>query len=96
LVIQLSQAIGVSVAMTLIGMAGFVEQDLSPDAPKIVSQPVNAQSAIIYIMALTPLIFMTLGILVCLRYRLTSENHAKVVAALDGSDEEKAEVLKLL
>ena len=96
LVYTIAQAVGLSIVMSIIGAAGFVEQDISEGAAKIVSQPQSAQTAIILIMALAPLLFMSIGIFVCTRYKLDKENHARVLAALDGSDEEKAAVLELL
>jgi Na+/melibiose symporter-like transporter len=46
-------------------------------------------------MALMPLICMTIGILICSRYRLNKENHARVLAAIE-SGEDREEVLRLL
>jgi len=93
---QVSQAIGVGVVMMIIGAAGFIEQDISV-AESVTSQPVSAQTAIILIMMLAPLIFMSLGIFVCTRYKLNKEKHAEVLAAIESGDEEKkAEVLKSL
>jgi oligogalacturonide transporter len=96
MVIQIGQAVGVSIAMMVIGAAGFVEQGLFEGAEKVVSQPASAQSAIIAIMVTAPLVFMSVGIFVCTRYRLNGCRHAQVLAALAGSDEEKAAVLQLL
>jgi oligogalacturonide transporter len=96
LINSIAQALGLAIVMAGIGMAGFVEQDISPGAAKVVSQALSAQNAIIAIMALAPLVFMTVGIIICTRYRLNRENHAKVLAALEGSEEEKAAVLGLL
>ena len=96
LAIQLAQAVGVSVVMTVIGLAGFIEQDISEGAEKLTSQSLSAQNAIILILALVPLIFMSFGIFVCTRYRLNKEKHAQVLAALEGSEEEKTAVLNSL
>ena len=93
---KLGQALGLAIVMGVIGFAGFIEQDISVDAEKVVSQPESAQKAIVLIMALAPLLFMSIGIFVCTRYRLNKETHARVLAAIEGSDEEKAEVLELL
>jgi len=94
---KISQAIGLAIVMAVIGAAGFVEQDISEGAAKVTSQPVSAQTAIIAVMALAPLVFMSVGIFICTRYRLNKERHEQVLAALkDGSDEKKAEVLKSL
>ena len=89
-----AQAIGLAIVMFVIGAAGFKEQEIG--APPILSQPESAQKAIILLMAFTPLVCMTIGVLICLRYRLNKDNHARVLAALDGSPEQREEVLKLL
>ena len=91
-----AQGVGVSVVMGVIGAAGFVEQDIGEGATKVLSQPESAQTAIILLMAFTPLIFMSIGIFMCTRYRLNKANHARVLEAIEGSEEEKAAVLKLL
>jgi oligogalacturonide transporter len=88
LVIQLGQALGVSLVMTLIGIAGFIEQELGENAEKVTAQPLPAQRAIILILALTPLIFMSAGIFICTRYRLTKEKHEEVLQALESGGEE--------
>jgi len=92
----IAQAIGISVVMGIIGLAGFIEQDISEGAAKIVSQPETAQMAIVAVMALAPLVLLSFGIFICTRYRLNSKKHAEVLAALEGSDEEKTAVLKTL
>jgi len=96
LVIQLGQALGVGLVMVSIGIAGFVEQDISYGAERVVSQSVSAQSAIVTIMALAPLVFMSIGIFFSIRYKLNSKNHAMVLAALEASEDDRAEVLKML
>jgi Na+/melibiose symporter-like transporter len=95
-IIQIGQALSIGLVMAGIGAAGFVEQDIREGAEKLVSQSINAQNAIIWIMALTPLVFMSIGIIVCARYRLSKEKHAQVLTALDGSEEEKAALLQSL
>jgi len=94
LINTIASAAGLSIAMAAIGAAGFQEQVIG--APTVVSKPESAQRAILAIMALAPLVFMTIGIFVCTRYRLDKENHARVLAAMDGSEEEKAKVLATL
>ena len=96
LINTIAAAGGLAVAMGILGAAGFVEQDISEGAAKVVSQPAAAQSAILLIMAFAPLVFMSAGIFVCTRYKLNKENHARVLAALEGSEEEKAAVLASL
>ena len=93
---QVAQALGVGVVMMIIGAAGFVEQDIAALEP-VVSQPESAQGAIIYIMMFAPLVFLSLGIFVCTRYRLNKEKHAEVLAATQSGDENtRTEVLKSL
>jgi len=96
LINKIAAAAGLAIVMAGLGLAGFVEQDVAPGAAKVVSQPQAAQTAIVVIMALAPLVFMSVGILVCARYKLNKENHARVLAAIDGSEEEKAAVLAVL
>ena len=96
LVYKIAQAAGLAIVMAVIGAAGFVEQDVSEGAALITAQPESAQTAIILVMALAPLVFMSFAIFVCTRYRLDKEKHAEVLAALDGSEEEKAAVLRTL
>ncbi|MCL1847884.1 MAG: MFS transporter [Coriobacteriia bacterium] len=93
---KVAQAIGVAIVMFILGLAGFVEQDISEGAALVLSQPETAQQAIIVVMALAPLVFMSVGIFFCTRYRLDKDKHAEVLAALEGSDEEKAAVLESL
>jgi len=95
-VIQLGQALSVGLVLAGIGLAGFVEQDISYGAQQVVAQSASAQTAILVIMALTPLIFMSIGIFFSTRYKLNKENHAKVLSALEGDNNEKSAVLKLL
>ena len=96
MVIQIGQAAGVAIVMVAIGLAGFVEQDIREGAQRVVEQPISAQNAIIVILALAPLIFMSIGNFVCIRYRLNKERHAQVLAALNGSLEEREAVLRSL
>ena len=96
LINKVAQAIGLAIVMVGIGAAGFVEQDIREGAAKITSQSVSAQNAIVAIMALAPLVFMSLGIFICTRYRLNKTLHSQVLDALEGSDEQKAAVLQKL
>ena len=96
LINKIAQAIGLAIVMAGIGLAGFVEQDIREGAAKVTSQSVTAQNAIIWIMALAPLVFMSAGIFVCTRYRLNKDRHAQVLAAIGGGPEEREAVLKSL
>jgi len=93
---KIAQAIGLAVVMGIIGLAGFVERDISA-MDKVLAQPYSAQLAIVLLMAFAPLVFMSLGCFVCARYRLNKERHAKVLAAIESDNEdERAEVLASL
>jgi Na+/melibiose symporter-like transporter len=94
--VQIAQAAGVALAMALIGMAGFIEQDISEGAQKVVAQSESAQNAVILIMALTPLVCMSVGIFTCTRDRLDKETHARLIGAIEGGREEREAVLKSL
>jgi len=94
---KIAQAIGLAVVMGIIGLAGFVEQDISEGAARVVSQPRSAQMAIVLLMAFAPLAFMSIGCYVCARYRLNKERHAQVLAAIESEDEvERDAVLRAL
>ncbi|MCL2671137.1 MAG: MFS transporter [Clostridiales bacterium] len=92
---SIAQAIGLAIVMAGLGLAGFVEKDILSGV-EVLSQPLSAQNAIIAIMALAPLLFMSIGIFFCTRYKLNKERHAAVVAALEGSEEERLAVLRTL
>jgi len=96
MIIQGGQALSLAIVMAVIGAAGFVEQDVREGAEKVVSQSESAQSAIILIMALTPLVLMSVGAFFSIRYRLTKDRHEQVLKALEGSEDEKAAILKSL
>lgn len=78
---KIAQAIGLSFVMFLIGLAGFQEKQL--DGPAILSQPESATTMIRVIMALTPLIFMGIGILISKRYRLDEARQAQIRQSIE-------------
>ena len=84
---KIAQSIGLAVVMGIIGLAGFVEQDISEGAAKVVAQPFAAQMAIVLLMAFAPLIFMSFGIYFCTRYKLDKNRHAQVLEAIESGDE---------
>jgi oligogalacturonide transporter len=96
MVIQLGQAIMIAIVMFIIGAAGFIEQDIREGAEKVVSQSLSAQNTIIVIMAGAPLLFMSMGIFFCTRYRLSKERHEQVVAALGGNAIDNMSILEQL
>lgn len=85
-----AQGIGLGVAMTILGWAGFTEP--APGTSEVLTQPESAQTAIIALMALTPLILMSIGIFFCSRYRLNKERHAMVISAIESEDEEDKQI----
>ena len=93
---KIAQAIGLAVVMGVLGLAGFIERDITnPDWVAI--QPYSAQMSIVILMSFAPLLFMSLGVFVCTRYKLNKERHAKVLAAIESDDDnERAEVLASL
>lgn len=88
-VMKIAQAIGLAVVMGIIGLAGFVEQDISEGAARVVEQPYSAQMAIVLLMSFAPLVFMSFACFVCVKYRLNKERHAKVLAAIESEDEDE-------
>lgn len=90
-VTKISQAIGISFAMFLIGLAGFIEKEY--DGPDILVQPDSATLMIKLILVLTPLIFMTIGIIVSFKYKLDKNKQHQVKEAI-SSDDLKEEALR--
>jgi len=91
---KISQAIGLALVMGILELAKFEERDITLGADWVAEQPDSAQMSIVLLMAFAPLLFMTLGIFVCTRYKLNKERHAQVLAAIETGDEnEKMAVL---
>ena len=93
---KIAQAIGLAVVMGVLGLAGFIERDiLNPNWEAV--QPYSAQMAIVLLMSFAPLLFMSLGVYVCTRYKLNKERHEKVLTAIENdNEEERTEVLASL
>lgn len=77
---QISQAIGLSAAMFILGLAGFQETDL---VNPVLSQPESAQLALKLIMALSPLIFMVIGIYITYKYKIDKDLQNQIKLAID-------------
>ncbi len=91
---KVSQAIGISGAMALLGLAGFKEKAL--DGPAILSQPDSATLMIKLILVMTPLIFMSIGIFITYRYKLDKEKQQLVKEALKEESVNKKDLLESL
>jgi oligogalacturonide transporter len=91
---KVAQALGLSLVMFIIGLAGFESQDLTQ--PTIVSQSDSAMLAIRIIMAVTPLLFMGIGILISYRYRIDAKKQKEIVAALHADSQEREALLETL
>ena len=66
----IAQAIAISSVFGILGLVGFVEQQVGPGAPLVLSQPATAQYMLLFFLALAPLIFMGIGTLVSRRYTI--------------------------
>lgn len=91
---QISQALGLAVAMFILGSAGFVESDLL-NPPLNPSQPDSALLAIKLIMALAPLILMTIGVIVSSRYKIDKKMQSNIKLALENNDKSE-DIIKVL
>lgn len=80
---KVSQAIGISVAMVILGYYGF--QQAEP-GQTVLSQPVSAQNAIRVLMAFAPLLMMGIGILVSYRYKINAEKQQQIKAAINNNE----------
>ena len=77
---QIAQAIGLSIAMFILGLAGFTEQDLT--LPPVVSQPDSALLAIRLMMGLAPLILMGVGIWLSYQYKISAKRQEDILVAI--------------
>jgi len=84
---KVAQAVGLSLVMSIIGLAGFQSQDLT--LPPIVSQPDDAMLAVRIIMAVVPLLFMGIGIAISLRYRIDGAMQKAITEAIRGDASER-------
>ncbi|MBN2504151.1 MAG: MFS transporter [Bacilli bacterium] len=91
---KVSQALGLSLVMFIIGLAHFESQDLTK--PPIDSQPDSAMLAIRIIMALTPLIFMGIGILISYKYKIDAAKQKEITEAIHQDIRLQEQVLETL
>ncbi|MBN2300703.1 MAG: MFS transporter, partial [Acholeplasmataceae bacterium] len=88
---KISQALGLALVMFLIGLAGFQEQPLN--GPKIVSQPDSALLMIRIIMALAPLIFMSIGVFISYKYKIDAKKQKEITNAIQDTSISREEIL---
>lgn len=88
-----AQGIGMYLSLFVLWLTGFKEQVLGE--PQITSQPASAILAIKLIMIITPLILMTVGIIISFKYKLDANMQTKVKEALN-TGENKEELLDAL
>ncbi|PKK99978.1 MAG: hypothetical protein CVV56_08480 [Tenericutes bacterium HGW-Tenericutes-1] len=91
---KIAQALGLALVMFLIGLAGFQEQPLGGDP--IRSQPDSALLMIRLIMTLTPLIFMSIGIYISYKYKITASKQKEIAEAIKDSSLSKDVLLSEL
>lgn len=91
---KVAQAVGLALVMFIIGLAGFESQDLT--LPPIVSQPDNAMLAIRIIMALTPLLLMTIGIFISYKYKINADKQKEIADAIKHGVEDQEHLLASL
>ncbi len=90
---QISQAIGLSFAMLILGFAGFQERDLT--LPPITSQPDSALVAIRVIMALAPLILLGIGSIISYQYKIDAKAQQLIkqeISLLAGTPQEEPNI----
>ncbi len=91
---KIAQAIGLALVMFLIGLADFQEQPLGGDP--IREQPDSALLMIRLIMTLTPLIFMSIGIYISYKYKITAAKQKEIAEAIKDSSISKDVLLSEL
>jgi len=94
LINQIAQALGLSFVMFILGLAGFVEQDLT--LPPIVSQPDSALFAIRLVMAISPLLFLGIGSVISYRYKIDAKRQNEIKLTIEKETVSQEEVDALL
>lgn len=89
---KVAQALGMALVMFIIGLAGFVSKDLTAAVP-VTSQPDSAMLAIRLIMAFAPLLFMGIGIMISLRYKIDEKKQKEIAEALKNNSSTQEELL---
>lgn len=91
------QGFGLALVMALLGVFGFKESYYVTDALTgvtsqvlITAQPESAQLAIRLVFSLAPLVLMTLGSLISLRYRVTAQKQRQITEILRNQDASKS------
>ncbi|MDD4183805.1 MAG: MFS transporter [Candidatus Izemoplasmatales bacterium] len=82
---KIAQALGLALVMFLIGVAGFQERE--PGADPILSQLDSATLMIKIIMAFAPLLFMSIGIFISMKYKIDAKMQATIKEALTANDD---------
>lgn len=78
---KIAQGLGLAFVMFLLGLANFKEQPLIGD-PVLVQED-SALLMIKIIMALTPLIFMSIGIYISHKYKIDAKKQKEIKDAID-------------
>lgn len=88
-----SQAVGISVAMAILGYFGF--QQAEP-GQSVLSQPDTAQNAIRILMAFTPLLLMSIAILISFKYKITAAMQQQIKLAINTNSKPENLIKKLM
>ena len=85
---KVCQAIGVGVVLNLLELVGgFV----NPDPGQLVSiQPQSAQNMLTLFMSITPLVVMTVGIVISFKYKITKEKQAEILSFNNKEQKDKS------
>jgi oligogalacturonide transporter len=88
---KIAQAVGLALVMFLIGVAGFKEKPL--DGSFVGEQPDSALLMIRIIMALAPLIFMSIGILISFKYKIDAKKQKEITDAIHDLTISREEII---
>ncbi|NTV90674.1 MAG: hypothetical protein HGA22_10025, partial [Clostridiales bacterium] len=78
-----SQAVGISLAMAVLGYFGF--QEAQP-GQTVLQQPESAQLTIRAFMSFTPLLFMGIGIAISTRYKIDADKQNQIKKAIETNE----------
>ena len=91
---KIAQAVGLSLVMFIIGLAGF--QEKVPGGSAVVSQPDSAMLAIKIIMSIAPLIFMSIGVYISFKYKIDAKKQREITDAIQNKSINQEELIASL
>lgn len=71
-----AQAVGVALMMFILGLSGFISAE---PGELVLTQPLGAQTAMLYIFTLSPIVIISFGIFFSYKYKIDAKKHAEII-----------------